>query len=117
VHEYLGMTFNFKTPGEVKVTMIDYPKGAIRDFPEVITGSVATPAGDQLFDIRPDEDESKQFLDETRAQAFHHAVAQLLFSSIRTRKDIQTTITFLTTRVKLPDEDDWAKLKRLLKYV
>lgn len=33
------------------------------------------------------------------------------------RRDIQTTVAFLTTRVKEPDEDDWGKLKRLLKYL
>jgi hypothetical protein len=31
--------------------------------------------------------------------------------------DIQTAVTFLTTRVKKPDKDDWAKLKRVLKYL
>lgn len=31
--------------------------------------------------------------------------------------DIQTTVAFLTTRVKSPGEDDWGKLKRVLKYL
>jgi hypothetical protein len=44
-------------------------------------------------------------------------VAQLLFASARSRKDIQTAVSFLTTRVKQPDEDDWGKLKRLLSYI
>ena len=33
------------------------------------------------------------------------------------RRDIQTAVSFLTTRVKKPDEDDWGKLKRALKYL
>jgi hypothetical protein len=33
------------------------------------------------------------------------------------RRDIQTAVAFLTTRVKKPDEDDWGKLKRILKYL
>lgn len=49
--------------------------------------------------------------------AFHHTVAQLLFMSARARRDIQTAVAFLTTRVKSPDEDDWGKLKRVLKYL
>jgi hypothetical protein len=54
VHEYLGMTFNLETHGGgVKVTMIYYLKGAIRDFSENIAGSAATPIGDQLFEVRP----------------------------------------------------------------
>ncbi len=35
----------------------------------------------------------------------------------RVRWDIQTAIAFLTTRVKSPDEDDWGKLKQVLKYL
>ncbi len=48
---------------------------------------------------------------------FHHVTAQLLFASTRVRRDIQTTVAFLTTRVKQPGEDDWGKLKRVLKYL
>jgi hypothetical protein len=44
-------------------------------------------------------------------------VAQLLFATIGARKDIQHTVALLTTRVKSPDEDDWMKLKRLLKCI
>ncbi len=33
------------------------------------------------------------------------------------RADIATPVAFLTTRVKKPDEDDWGKLKRVLKYL
>jgi hypothetical protein len=35
----------------------------------------------------------------------------------RARRDKQTAVAFLTTRVKNPDEDDWGKLKRVLKYL
>jgi hypothetical protein len=35
----------------------------------------------------------------------------------RVRWDIQTAVAFLTTRVKNPDEDNWGKLKRVLKYL
>ena len=31
--------------------------------------------------------------------------------------DIQTPVAFLTARVKWPDEDNWGKLKRVLKYM
>jgi hypothetical protein len=112
VHDYLGMTLDFTNKVEVKVTMIDYLKGVINDFPEIITGTAITPATNNLFDVRP-EDERK-VLGEEQARAFHHSVAQLLFTTTRARKDIQHTVAFLTTRVKSPDEDDWMKLKRLL---
>ena len=35
----------------------------------------------------------------------------------RAQRDIQTAVAFLCTRVKKPDEDDWEKLKRVLKYL
>jgi hypothetical protein len=109
VHDYLGMTLNFINKGEVKVAMIDYLKGLINDFPEIIAGTAITPATANLFDVRP-EDERK-VLGEEQARAFHHSVAQLLFATTRARKDIQHIVAFLTTRVKSPDEDDWMKLK------
>jgi hypothetical protein len=66
------------------------------------------PASEHLFDLRPDEE--RTLLNEEQARAFHHAVAQLLFASVRSWKDIQTDVSFLTTRVKQPDEDDWGKI-------
>ena len=35
----------------------------------------------------------------------------------RVRRDIQTAVAFLTTRVTEPDEDNWGKLKRVLRYL
>ena len=87
----------------------------INDFPESIKGRAATPAHDKLFVVR-DESEGRM-LSEEQALAFHHSVAQLLFMATRARRDIQTADAFLTTRVKSPDEDDWGKLKRVLKYL
>ncbi len=68
----------------------------IREFPEDITGVCATPASDYLFKVR--EDGTK--LNEELAEAFHHTVYQLLFALSRARCDIQTAVSFLTTRVK-----------------
>jgi hypothetical protein len=50
------------------------------------------------------------------ADAFHHTVYQLLFAANRAHQDIQMAVSFLTTRVQSPNEDDWEKLKRILKY-
>ena len=69
---------------------------------------------DHLFEIHND---GEKMLPEEQAQAFHHTVAQLLFLCRRTRPDIQTAVSFICTRVQKPDEDDWGKLKRCLKYL
>ena len=37
--------------------------------------------------------------------------------SQRARRDLQTAVSFLTTRVKKPDEDDWGKLRRVMQYL
>ena len=69
---------------------------------------------DHLYAIREEIDQNK--LDEKQATAFHHVVTQLLFAFPRAQKDIQTPVSFLTTRVLIPDEDYWVKLKRVLLY-
>jgi hypothetical protein len=114
VHDYLGMTVDFSTPGSASIDMTKYIDKIISAFPEKITGVSSTPAIDQLFQVRPTSE--SRLLPEDQARAFHHTTAQLLFLS-RVRRDIQTTVAFLTTRVKQPDEDDWGKVKRLLKYL
>ena len=87
------------------------------DFPDEVGKSSLTPASENLFKVRdPDEkDKLGRWLQPERMKDFHHSVAQLLW----VRRDIQTAVAFLTTttRVKKPDEDDWGKLKRVLKYL
>ena len=43
-HDYLGMDLDLSFDGEVRVTMTDYLKKIVYDFPETIQGRVATPA-------------------------------------------------------------------------
>ena len=88
--------------------MLDYP-------PEEITETPETPAAAKLFNFK--DNNERELLDKTWDQALHHTVAQLLFSRIRYRKDVQTAIAFLMPRVRNPDEDDWKKLRRLLGYL
>ena len=115
VHDYLGMRLDFSTPRELQVGMDAYIRKVIQDFPERITGVAPSPAADHLYQIRDPADAKP--LPEPLAIAFHHTVAQLLFACNRARRDIQVAVSFLTTRVKHPDEDDWGKLKRVLKYL
>eukprot|EP00957_Ditylum_brightwellii_P126753 9661732-Ditylum_brightwellii.AAC.1 len=51
------------------------------------------------------------------ARAFHTCTAKLLFLCKHARPDIQTAVSFLTTRVKNPDKDDWKKLHRVIIYL
>ena len=113
VHDYLGMTFDYSFTREVRINMWDYLGRVIKEFPEEITGTCTMPASDHLFKVC--EDGRK--LNEELVDAFHHTVYQLLFTANRARRGIQTTVFFLTTQVKAPDEDDWGKLVRELKYI
>ena len=115
VHDYLGMIFDFSEKGKVMVNMIEYIKNIISDFPEEIIAIRTSPAADHLFNVR--DPSLATPLPEEQARAFHHAAAQLLFLSVRARRDIQPATAFLTTRVRNPDEDDWGKVKRLLGYL
>jgi len=94
-HNYLGADMEFRKDGTLGVSMIPYLKNVIAKFPEIISGKLPMPAADHLFQIR-DEKDAKP-LDEERALAFHHTVAQLLFMATRARRDIQTAVAFLTT--------------------
>ena len=87
----------------------------IDEFPEVLRGTKACPAGDNLFKVREDED--RELLSEEMDKNFHRTVAQLLFLCKRARPDIETLVSFLTTRVKQPDKDDWGKLRHGLMYL
>ena len=72
--------------------------GVLDDFPEEITETPETPAASNLFNVR--DDNERELLYETRAQAFHHTVAQLLFNGIRCSKDAHTSIAFLTLVIR-----------------
>ncbi len=93
--------------------MCKYLSKMIEEFPEEIMGVSATPAADYLFKVR---DDGKK-LNKEQADIFHRTVYQLLFAANMACQDIQTAVSFLTTQMQAPDEDDWGKLKRILKYL
>ena len=66
-----------------------------------------------MFKVRDDA----RPISEKLAQTFHTFVAKSLFANKRARPDIATTVSFLTTRVIEPDEDDWKKLVRMIRYL
>ena len=114
VHDYLGMTFDWSKPGTVEVGMTDYVSNMLDDFsihmkPE---DTAPTPAAENLF-----AKGTGAKLDKERAKEFHTFVAKGLFLCKRARPDIHTAIALLTTRVNEPNEDDWKKLIRVLKYL
>ena len=53
VHKYLDMPLNFQTPVEPRVTMVEYLKGVLEDFPEVPTGRSTISGTNSLFQVMP----------------------------------------------------------------
>ena len=51
----------------------------------------------------------RKVLPKEQARQFHRTVAQLFFLCKQARLDIEPLVSFLTTRVKEPYEDDWKK--------
>ena len=113
IHDYLGMTFDFSKEGKVIVDMSEYITNMVDDFPmDFKANDIApTPATEDLF---AEGDGPK--LDKAKAEQFHTFVAKGLFACKRARLDIHTAITLLCTRVKSPNQNDWNKLVRLMKY-
>jgi len=110
VIDFLGMTFDFRTTGEVRVTME-------RLVAEIIAGAgvVAerkTPATETLFEVR-----IAPKLDPAKRDYFRSYVAKLLYVSKRVRPEMLAAVSFLSTRAAEPDIDDLAKLHRVLGYL
>ena len=114
VHQYLGMTIDYSKDEKVSFDMTEYLQQIIDETPEeLLKGSVSSPAANHLFQVN---DEAEK-LDPATAIIFHHLVAQLLYLAKRTRPDILTCISFLTSRVQCPDVDDWKKLGRCVIFL
>jgi hypothetical protein len=107
------MTLDFSNSGEVTITMIDYIKGILHDAPKEMRGSAATPAANHLFQIN----ENPIPLKTEEAEIYVHIVMQLLYLSQRARPDIRTAVSFLCGRLTKPDQDDYKKLARVIKYL
>jgi hypothetical protein len=108
---YLGLLFNFSTPGLVAITAPAYVESMLE-----IThteGTAGSPASLNLFTVSP----NSPALATPDIDKYHSHVARLLYLAKRTRPDLLLTVSFLTTRVQSPTEEDMQKLKRALKYV
>jgi hypothetical protein len=111
--DYLGMTFDFTVDGEVSITMHEFVERLLEECG--VTHTAASPAGENLFEVR-DEADAHKLGDEDKAY-FHSHTAKLLYLGKRTRPEILTAVSFLATRVHTSDTDDMAKLKRVVAYV
>ena len=94
--------------------MKDFIQGVLDECPgEWMKGPSVTPVANHLFNVNPDCNK----LGEEKASEFHHLTAKLLYLSNHARPDLQTAVSFLATRMREPDEDDYKKLCRCIRYL
>jgi hypothetical protein len=114
IHEYLGMKLDYTMKGQVTIDMVQYIESMLAGFPqEYLQGKVTSPWNENLFTVQ----EGSPLLEKDLAELFHTVTAQGLFACKRARPDISPAIAYLTTRVRAPNQDDWAKLVRMMRYL
>jgi Reverse transcriptase (RNA-dependent DNA polymerase) len=115
VHDYLGMRLNYTEKGQVTISMEPYILEIVELFKKYDPSDkiASTPAAEHIFKV----DETTKKIPAQMGTIFHHFVAKCLFATKRARPDIAVAVAFLTTRVKSPDEDDWKKLVRMIRYL
>ena len=114
IQEYLGMTLDFTEKGKVVVKMSAYITNMLKDAPASMDGHATTPAATHLFKVNTD---NPKLLCKEKKELFVHLVMQGLYLSQRGRPDIRTAISFLCSRLNCPDEDDFKKLTRMIRYL
>ena len=109
------MTLDYSEDGLCKISMVKYMEESLAAF-EKVSGSFNvkdSAAPKDLFLVN----ESIEKLPKDKSEQFHSLVAKILFATKRARPDTGTAISFLTTRTKGPDKDDWKKLTHLFGYL
>ena len=114
-HDLLGMKITINRKNKtVTIDMRDQLIETFNMFNEELDETVASPAQKNLFTTY---DGVCEGLDKARSEVFHSVTAKLLFIMKRGRPDIETTISYLMTRVSKSNEKDWMKLKRCLGFL
>ena len=114
VYNYPRMRFDYSKKGKVKVDMTSCVEDMLNEFPKKPQENemAMMPAADNLFSKGHGKKPNQE-----HGENFHHVVTKGLFISKRARPNIQPMIAGLCARVKEPDETDWSKLMRLMKYL
>ena len=114
VHDYLGMTLDFRKEGCMIVDMSEYTGKMVEELKEKyeLCGMAKTFAKESLF--HPSEGE---LLSAEMAANFHMYIAKGLFSRQRSRPNAKTVVLAMMMRVKEPRESDWEILLQYMKFL
>jgi hypothetical protein len=109
-HSFLGMNIEIGDK-YLTVDMKNYISKVLED----VRGPVRhafSPASSKLFDVRADS----KLLDDDNKVYFHSMVARLLYLAKRMRLEILTAVSWLSSRVNAPTEEDLKKLNHIFGY-
>ena len=110
-HDFLGVHWDFRVPGQVMLSMDGYIDNILEKYG--VKTKAKTPATDMLFISNP----LCPKLNKVKQEVFHSCVMELHYLAKRTRSEILTAVSYCATRVLCPDEDDEKKLDRILSYL
>ena len=114
IHEYLRMTVDFSTPGEVRLNLYDMIQRLINSLPGDMIGEKNTAAPSYLFDISNDNE--SPLLNSADKDTYHTINMKALFIT-RVRQDMNLAIGFGCMRVNPPNKYDWLNLGCGMKYL
>ena len=116
-HRFLGMNITIYLKEKIEIEMKDQLEKAVDIFTQSgrneITKQITSPATRMLIEVN-----SKcETLSRDKWDIFHSIVAKLLWIIKRARPDLETTISYLYTRVTKYDTDNWRKSRRLIVHM
>jgi hypothetical protein len=120
-HNYLGMTFDFTVAGRVTITMLGYETDLTRDWfniefdPKMVLGRgkfASTPSINNIFE----KGDSPQ-LSKKNSAIFHSYVMRVAYLAKRVKPELSIAVSYMSTQVTKPNENDLRKLDRSIRYV
>ena len=115
-HKYLGMTLDYSKEGACQINMFENMKAILETFDKIDTKSKSTKKSAAPANLLTVQEDCNN-INKERSEQFHIIVAQVLFTTKHASPDTGTAVSFLTTRVRDPDQDYWLKLAHLMMYI
>jgi Reverse transcriptase (RNA-dependent DNA polymerase) len=110
-HDFLGIHWDFSTPGQVSLSMEGYINDIISKYN--VTKECSTPAIDRLFHTTADS----PLLTSDKKDNFRSCVMTVYYIAKRTLPVLLMSISFCATKVLAPTEEDQTKLERILSFI
>jgi len=108
--DYVGMSFDFRERGKVRVTMQNCEEDIVKNAGEC--NVKRTPATEDLFTLGEEANATEE-----ERKWFHSNVAKMLYLAKRVRPECLVAVSYLSTRVQKCNKRDLRKLKRLIGYI